>query len=508
MPCTGYCQVKLTQAANLHNQGACRGTDSGGASPPNTNIGFHTVVNFASFCDVAPYNFRFHADYGMGGYAGIDGMVDGTSDQFAGDIWGHLMFSDMALENGNHYFEGVGFENCCDGHAELEVHLPSDMTTDPWRTVNSGPTGGLVAPCEAAPPPPPPPAGTADGFTYELRGDSDTSGGRSLTFWQAEDDCLRDGGHLASIGSQAAQDLVDSLVVGTSRHDGGAAWIGFHDRHSESTCAAQRDANAPINAEGFIWTDGSPVTYSNWNAGEPNDWDWGVTCDRSAEGHAYRTAAQSELDTHRGEDCAEFYGASGFWNDRRCDAHQRYVCGFPDVPYGAPDTFKYFPAVVSAAEAEDLCVRDGGHLASAHSDDDAAVFASIAPRTGTSCGSVGGGCWSGGQQTWIGFHDRDNEAGCGAVDRGQGSGNRVGNGEISFTHESTLAARDNGELAGEFVWTDATPSDYENWSAGEPNDWQNGVAKCDGTGNEDCTEVIQNRCGREFIIIDVALEGI
>ena len=36
VPCTGYCQVKLTQAANLHNQGACRGTDSGGASPPNT----------------------------------------------------------------------------------------------------------------------------------------------------------------------------------------------------------------------------------------------------------------------------------------------------------------------------------------------------------------------------------------------------------------------------------------------------------------------------------------
>ena len=69
-------------------------------SPLNSrNIGFHTVVNFASFCDVAPYNFRFHADYGMGGYAGIDGMVDGTSDQFAGDIWGHLMFAEVNLAN-------------------------------------------------------------------------------------------------------------------------------------------------------------------------------------------------------------------------------------------------------------------------------------------------------------------------------------------------------------------------------------------------------------------------
>ena len=60
------------------------------------------------------------------------------------------------------------------------------------------------------------------------------------------------------------------------------------------------------------------------------------------------------------------------------------------------------------------------------------------------------------------------EAGC-TDDRHQGIG-----GEIAATS---------------FIWTDGTESDYENWAGGEPNDWQDGVARCDGTGNEDCTEM-------------------
>merc|ERR1711924_367367 len=44
---------------------------------------------------------------------------------------------------------------------------------------------------------------------------------------------------------------------------------------------------------------------------------------------------------------------------------------------------------------------------------------------------------------------------------------------------------------GGFVWTDGTATDYLSWGGGEPNDWQDGTANCDGTSTigEDCSHV-------------------
>jgi hypothetical protein len=46
--------------------------------------------------------------------------------------------SGIQLTAGSHEFESLGFEDCCDGHAELEVHLPCDTSVDPWRVVVAG----------------------------------------------------------------------------------------------------------------------------------------------------------------------------------------------------------------------------------------------------------------------------------------------------------------------------------------------------------------------------------
>ena len=62
---------------------------------------------------------------------------------------------------------------------------------------------------------------------------------------------------------------------------------------------------------------------------------------------------------------------------------------------------------------------------------------------------------------WIGLHDRHLEAGC--------------------------------EETG-FIWMDGTPTDFERWAQGEPNDWLEGEANCHNPGEhevagEDCVEL-------------------
>jgi hypothetical protein len=67
---------------------------------------------------------------------------------------------------------------------------------------------------------------------------------------------------------------------------GGASWLGFSDQASEGTWA---------------WVDASPVAFTQWYYGEPND--------------------------SGGEDCAGInYGEWGYWNDYGCGASLPFMC--------------------------------------------------------------------------------------------------------------------------------------------------------------------------------------
>ena len=90
--------------------------------------------------------------------------------------------------------------------------------------------------------------------------------------------------HLASIHSAEENSFISEYVkkVPTSS---GSFWIGYNDRQREKH---------------FKWTDGSNVTYDNWNAGEPNN--------------------------IRDEDCVEKYYSKQTWNDRRCSKQLTFVC--------------------------------------------------------------------------------------------------------------------------------------------------------------------------------------
>lgn len=96
----------------------------------------------------------------------------------------------------------------------------------------------------------------------------------------AQQACDTLGAHLVSIADATENSTVASVAGGNS------AWIGFHDLDEEGT---------------FVWEDGSLVTYTNWNSGEPND--------------------------AGGEDCTQInYGTTGGWNDFPCSASQPFVC--------------------------------------------------------------------------------------------------------------------------------------------------------------------------------------
>lgn len=70
------------------------------------------------------------------------------------------------------------------------------------------------------------------------------------TWTQAQSTCQANGGNLATVTSAAVNTLL------TNNLPSGGGWIGFTDQASEGT---------------FVWVDGSPVTYTNWNTGEPNN---------------------------------------------------------------------------------------------------------------------------------------------------------------------------------------------------------------------------------------------
>ncbi|XP_056303014.1 ladderlectin-like isoform X1 [Danio aesculapii] len=73
---------------------------------------------------------------------------------------------------------------------------------------------------------------------------------RSVNWVTAERNCQSLGGNLASVHNQVENDLLLSLVPGSTR-----CWIGGHDGEQNGQ---------------WLWSDGSSFGYTNWCSGEPS----------------------------------------------------------------------------------------------------------------------------------------------------------------------------------------------------------------------------------------------
>ena len=253
--------------------------------------------------------------------------------------------------------------------------------------------------------------------------------------------------------------------------------IGFHDRDTEAFC----------DGSGFVWTDATPTHYTQWSAGEPNDWlcssngdvhnganqnGAGQTCGSDCDGQGNGDLSTSGNVQH--EDCTSMLkGRDWGWNDYHCDLQQQFVCGFCTAVC-SPTSYTYVSTPMSQPAAEDYCIAQGGHLASAHGVKDLQIMQEIASS------------YSSSTNFWIGLHDREE-----------------------------LGAVEGGCAAAAFMWTDATTNDFTNFAPGEPNDWSNGEAHCttncdtywspsgggctaasaDSSGNEDCVAITPAKQG-------------
>ncbi|XP_014831467.1 PREDICTED: galactose-specific lectin nattectin-like [Poecilia mexicana] len=78
---------------------------------------------------------------------------------------------------------------------------------------------------------------------------------RPMTWANAEKNCLSMGANLASVRNAYEYRRIQALIRAASRNSR-EAWLGGSDAQQEKT---------------WLWSDGSPMRYTNWCPGEPNN---------------------------------------------------------------------------------------------------------------------------------------------------------------------------------------------------------------------------------------------
>lgn len=108
---------------------------------------------------------------------------------------------------------------------------------------------------------------------------------RTLTWAQAERNCLSMGANLASIHGTREYHEIKRMILDRT-HGSPETWIGGSDSQEEGV---------------WFWSDGTPFAYSYWCRGEPNN--------------------------YGNQHCIQMnFGDDNCWDDFQCDARRSSVC--------------------------------------------------------------------------------------------------------------------------------------------------------------------------------------
>lgn len=206
----------------------------------------------------------------------------------------------------------------------------------------------------------------------------------------AEAECQKIGAHLAVMKNSSLPNALRNALISPAGVEN--FWIGLAEP-----------------SEGrWIWSNGTPLRFSAFRRGEPNN-------------------------AGRGEDCAEWLTSDGRWNDADCFQPRHFLCEGPTPPAGSrikgitcngkrftiEKTDYCLEAPATWDVAQRTCVRNGGELAMVDTDaENNALFKALGSRISAS-------------NFWIGLSDEASE--------------------------------------GQFRWISGDPLEIPIWRQGEPN---------------------------------------